>query len=61
MYITKMKLMILVLSAVVTGCAAVGVLPTTDPQTKIQDAYEMMNQGLSLRAIQFATEALSIY
>jgi tetratricopeptide (TPR) repeat protein len=44
-----------------SGCAAVGVLPTSDPATKIRDAYDMMNQNRGEMAKKFATEALAIY
>ena len=44
-----------------TGCAAVGVFPTSDPNKKLQDAYKMTRQGRFLRAKQFTEEALDIY
>ena len=43
------------------GCAAVGVLPTSDPGRKLGDANAMMAQGRALRARQFAAEAFAIY
>lgn len=44
-----------------TGCAAVGVFPTSNPDKKLQNAYSMATQGRYLRATQFTEEALEIY
>ena len=44
-----------------TGCAAVGVFPTSNPEKKLGNAYAMIKQGRYLRAKQFSEEALEIY
>jgi len=46
---------------ITTGCAAVGVIHTSDPWQKMRDAYQMMNYGRFLRAEQFLKEAKEIF
>jgi hypothetical protein len=61
--IKKPFLTSLVFSAayVLMGCAAVGVLPTSDPNQKLNDAIALMSQNRHLRAKQFSEEALKIF
>ena len=43
------------------SCAAVGVLPTSNPMTKLHSAYRMMDEGRFRRADQFTKEASEIF
>ncbi|MCK4912112.1 MAG: tetratricopeptide repeat protein [Candidatus Omnitrophica bacterium] len=46
---------------IMNGCAAVGVIHTSNPWQKMRDAYQMMNYGRFLRAEQFLREAEKIF
>lgn len=62
MPILKLLISILVIGAVLSGCAAIGVVETSDPDKKIRDAYILFDeQQRPLPAERLIREAITIY
>ena len=57
----QMKSLIFILLFTISGCAGVGLVATSNPDVKIQQAYRMMNEGRALMAEDLIRQAMVIY
>jgi len=55
------KSLIIIIFVFLSGCAGVGLIPTSDPDIKIQQAYKMMNDDRAIMAEDLIHQAMAIY
>ena len=55
------RLLAILLTIILSGCAGVGLMPTSDPNIKIQQAYRMIDEDRALIAEDLIRQAMALY